>query len=947
LTAPDRPDPYTKELDMHPPNRRRGALLRSSALIAGVALAASIVATATPAAALEGAPTVVSITFDDSNANQMAAAEILNANNLDATFYTLTGFIGQAGYQTRADLNALAAAGHEIGSHTVTHPDMATLNATEAKAQACQSRETLTSWGFQVTSFAYPFASMSPTAKQAISDCGYNTARNLGDIETRFGCQGCGFAESLPAPADAFELRVPDMVDNTWTLADLQNTVINAENSATGGWVGLTFHHVCDNCDVEGLEVSTALFTQFSQWLAGRSATHNTSVKTVQQAFGGAVKPLVDTSYPPAPGPGVNAVVNPSLETLGTGGVPDCFMLASFGSNTPTFSTVSPGRTGNVAEKLVMSNYVDGDAKAILTMDFGTCAPTVTEGHSYSLRTWYTSTAISQFAVYLRNAVGGWEYWTSSPYFAATGTYTQAIWDTPVIPPGYTGISYGLNLISNGELVTDDYALYDVVGAPISTVPGVPTITGTAAVGQVLTANPGTWNPVPATYTYQWFRNGTAIQGATAATYTPVAADVGTTLTVRVSGTPAGATAASATSAGVAVGAGTITPATPTITGTVRVGATLTANPGTWTPTGVNLAYQWLRNGTAIANATGTTYLLALADQNARISVRVTGTLGTSTATATSTQTVPVTRRDVTVTRFSGADRFATAVDVSSKSYSPGVARVYVANGLNYPDALAAAPAAARFDSPLLLTASTSLPANVRAEIDRLNPGLIIIVGGTDNVSSAVATQLAQLGTVQRIAGADRFETSRLIAQNAFAGGATTAYVATGLNFPDALAAAPAAAKADGPTILVNGNAATLDTATRNLLDTLNVTTVKIAGGTPSVSTGVSTGLRAVPGVTSVLRFGGADRYQTAALINQDAFTTATTTYVASGSNFPDALVGSALAGWKGSPIYLSQQQCLSAPASDGLDRHESTTMTLFGDTNALGTNVANLQVCN
>jgi putative cell wall-binding protein/peptidoglycan/xylan/chitin deacetylase (PgdA/CDA1 family) len=904
------------------------------------------VATATPAAALEGAPTVVSITFDDSNADQMAAAAILDANNLDATFYTLSGFIGQPNYQTRADLNTLAAAGHEIGSHTVTHPDMATLNATEAKAQACQSRETLTSWGFQVTSFAYPFASMSPTAKQAIIDCGYNTARNLGDIETRFGCAGCGFAESLPAPADAFELRVPDMVDNTWTLADLQNTVINAENSATGGWVGLTFHHVCDNCNAEGLEVSTSLFTQFAQWLAARSTTHNTSVKTVQQAFGGAVKPIVDTSYPPAPGPGVNGVKNPSLETLGTNGVPDCFILAGFGSNTPAFSTVSPGRTGNVAEKLVMSNYVDGDAKAILTMDFGTCAPTVTEAHQYSLRTWYTSTAITQFAIYLRNAVGGWEYWTSSPYFAAVGTYTQAIYDTPAIPPGYTAISFGLNLISNGELVTDDYELYDLQGAPTPTVPGVPTITGTAQVGQVLTANPGTWTPPATAYTYQWLRNGAAITGATNATYTPVAADVGTTLTVRVSATPPGGTAASATSAGVTVGAGTITPATPTITGTARVGGVLTANTGTWTPAGVTLTYQWLRNGTAISGATNGTYSIVAADLNTRLSVRVTGTLGTSTANATSAQTAVVQRRAVSVARFSGPDRFQTAVEIS-KQFSPGVARVYVANGLNYPDALSAAPAAAKFDSPLLLTTPTSLPASVRTRIDDLNPGLIVIVGGVDNVSSAVAAQLAQLGTVQRIAGTDRFETSRLIAANAFGTGATTAYVATGLNFPDALAAAPAAAKANGPTILVNGGAASIDTATRNLLDSLNVSTVKIAGSTPSVSAGVATGLQAVPGVTSVQRFGGADRYATAALINQNAFTTTSGIYVATGANFPDALAGSALAGWKEAPLYLSQQQCLSAPASDGLDRHESTTMTLFGDANALSANVANLQVCN
>jgi putative cell wall-binding protein/peptidoglycan/xylan/chitin deacetylase (PgdA/CDA1 family) len=919
-------------------------MLRSSALLVGAVITASFVATASPAAALEGAPTVVSITFDDSNANQMTAANILNTNNLDATFYTTTGFIGQPGYQTRADLDALAAAGHEIAGHSVSHPDMATLTATEAKAQACQSRATLTSWGFRVTSFAYPFASMSPTAKQAVIDCGYNSSRNLGDIETRFSCAGCGFGEAIP-PADPFELRAPDMVDNTWTLADLQNTVTNAENS-TGGWVALTFHHVCDNCDVEGLNITPALFEQFTQWLAARSTTNNTTVKTVDQVIGGAVKPVTGATFPPAPGPGVNGIKNPSLETVGANGLPDCFQRAGFGANTPTFSTVSPGRTGNIAEKLVMSNYVDGDAKTIMTMDFGSCAPTVTEGRQYSLRAWYTSTVVTQFAIYLRTSVGGWQYWTSSPWFPASTTYAQAVFDTAAIPAGFTGISFGLNLFSNGELVTDDYEMYEVSGAPTTTVPGTPTITGTPQVGQVLTANPGTWTPAPATFTYQWLRNGTAVAGATNATYTPVAADAGATLTVRVSGTPAGGTAASATSAGVTVGAGTITSATPTITGTPRVGSVLTANPGTWTPSNVSFSYQWLRNGTAITGATVPTYTLTAADQGTRISVKVTGTLGASTANATSAQTAIVQRRAVTVNRIAGPDRFATAV-ATSQAYSAGVARVYVANGLNFPDALSAAPAAAQFNSPLLLTAPTSLPANVRAEIDRLNPGLIVIVGGTGNVSTAVQAQLALLGAVQRIAGADRYETSRLIATNAFgASGAATAYVATGTNFPDALSAAPAAAKANGPMILVPGNASSLDQATRTLIDGLNVATVKVAGGSPSVSAGIVNGLAATPGVTAVQRFAGADRYGTAAAINQDAFGAASTTYLASGENFPDALVGSALAGWKDAPLYLSPQSCLAKPASDGLDRHASTNLTLFGSTASLSASVANLQLC-
>lgn len=112
------------------------------------------------------------------------------------------------------------------------------------------------------------------------------------------------------------------------------------------------------------------------------------------------------------------------------------------------------------------------------------------------------------------------------------------------------------------------------------------------------------------------------------------------------------------------------------------------------------------------------------------------------------------------------------------------------------------------------------------------------------------------------------------------------------------------------------------------------------------MSAGVATGLATVPGVTTVRRLAGADRYLTAAAINQDAFTTAATTYLANGTNFPDALVGSALAGWKDSPLYLSPQACLSPAASAGLDRHGSTNLTLLGDVNALSANVANLQLC-
>jgi len=85
-----------------------------------------------------------------------------------------------------------------------------------------------------------------------------------------------------------------------------------------------------------------------------------------------------------------------------------------------------------------------------------------------------------------------------------------------------------------------------VVAGTLTT--AVPTITGTPAVGQTLTANPGTWGPAPVNLYYQWKANGTAISGATTNSYKPVSADIGKTLTVTVTGRKTGYTVAAKTS---------------------------------------------------------------------------------------------------------------------------------------------------------------------------------------------------------------------------------------------------------------------------------------------------------------------------------------------------------------------------------------------------------------
>lgn len=188
------------------------------------------------------------------------------------------------------------------------------------------------------------------------------------------------------------------------------------------------------------------------------------------------------------------------------------------------------------------------------------------------------------------------------------------------------------------------------------------------------------------------------------------------------------------------------------------------------------------------------------------------------------------------VTRVAGPDRFGTAAAISAATHAPGVATVYVANGINWPDALSTVPHAARAGAPLLLTRATALPSVVRTELQRLRPGRIIVVGGTSVVSSAVTTELAALttGAVIRVAGADRYATAAAISSFHLPAGAPTAYVATGQNFPDALAAGPAAAIRGAPTILVRASDIPASSAAE--LDRLNPTRIVLLGGQRVVS---------------------------------------------------------------------------------------------------------------
>lgn len=306
----------------------------------------------------------------------------------------------------------------------------------------------------------------------------------------------------------------------------------------------------------------------------------------------------------------------------------------------------------------------------------------------------------------------------------------------------------------------------------------------------------------------------------------------------------------------------------------------------------------------------------------------------------------------VDIARIAGADRFATAVAISKMFEKlAGTPRtVYLANGLNYPDALAAGPAAIDDGAAMLLTAPTSLPAVTRAELARPQPTRIVVVGGTgaisDSVLKAVRTAVPS-AAVSRVAGATRYETAdRLVRATFEQGNQPTVYIATGRGYPDALAAGAAAGYLGAPVLLLDGAASKLDARSSALLQWLGTQEAVIVGGTGAVSAGIEQSLRAKLGWNNVYRDAGDTRYDTAATVNTNTFGPTDYTFVASGLNYPDALAGVPLAGALGASVYLTPPTCLYPGAVDGMAWQRPNGFGLLGGTGALSGKVAELVLC-
>ena len=220
--------------------------------------------------------------------------------------------------------------------------------------------------------------------------------------------------------------------------------------------------------------------------------------------------------------------------------------------------------------------------------------------------------------------------------------------------------------------------------------------------------------------------------------------------------------------------------------------------------------------------------------------------------------------------RMWGRDRYGTAAAMSRETFAPRAGAVYLGAGADFPDALAGS-AASGGASPILLVTKDTIPEATWAELKRLRPDRIVVLGGTAAVSAAIVEYLDQdlPSDVSRLAGADRYSTAAGVSAAHFGPGTPVAFVARGENYPDALAGGPAAAKLGGPILLTQKGA--LPPATASELRRLKPKRIVVLGGTAAVSGAVEKALRAHT-TGKVSRLAGADRYSTAAALSAAHF---------------------------------------------------------------------------
>lgn len=306
--------------------------------------------------------------------------------------------------------------------------------------------------------------------------------------------------------------------------------------------------------------------------------------------------------------------------------------------------------------------------------------------------------------------------------------------------------------------------------------------------------------------------------------------------------------------------------------------------------------------------------------------------------------TYPVRDLDTLVVRHGGNDRIDTSLAVldffSAKSSTPTEANNLVVayadyagkvslpwsdtavlvRDDDYPDALVAGPLAANYNAPILMTPTKQVPRRVVDALRTHGFTKVILVGNPGAISAGAASQLQNAGfQVQRLGGQDRYRTAGAVADHLLAARGrdkSDVYLATGVDYPDALSASSAAIKNVGVVLLTPRR--TVDGTSQGWMNSAKAAKVVAVGG-PAVAA-------AERSVHLDEKQVGVDRYETAEKVASAYFPpNPGRIAVATGKDFPDATLAASLTARTGSPLVLTRPDTLTKPTTQFLTRNRAS----------------------
>lgn len=294
--------------------------------------------------------------------------------------------------------------------------------------------------------------------------------------------------------------------------------------------------------------------------------------------------------------------------------------------------------------------------------------------------------------------------------------------------------------------------------------------------------------------------------------------------------------------------------------------------------------------------------------------------------------------------RLFGQDRVDTAIEIAKTMYANNISNVVLATAENYPDALAGSVLAYKLNAPILLVGSSNADhQKVLTYLkEYMNPaGMVYILGGAGAVSQDVEAKVNEAGfrNIDRIGGADRYETSVKVAEELGVNSGTPIVLVSGENYPDALSASSPAAIKQYP-ILLSGKDGISDSVKNEILK-INPGRIYIIGLQGAIDTAVEAEAAKITSIdkVNIVRIGGLDRYETSLEAAKCFSLAGDTICAATGNDFPDALAGSIYAAKNNAPIILVDKM-LSDNQMTYLKNMKLSKAAIFGGEGAVSEDI-------